>query len=116
VSLIPVLPIFHDFLLNFVFPLLGLKACFHSFMHILNVFKFLKLGYDIKGFLSHHLSFPSFEFSNLSKWKGRYKNSVILAAPGVMIVLHVPPSRDRVLTLEIIARGSTYLYMIYFRL
>jgi hypothetical protein len=65
----------------------------------------------------HHITcpFPSFKFSNLPKWKGRYKNNTILAVPGVIIVLHAPHSRDHVLTPEIIARGSTYLCMIYIR-
>jgi hypothetical protein len=54
-----------------------------------------KLGYDmIDSF--HHITcpFPSFEFSNLTKWKGRYKNIIILAALGVIIVLHAPHFRD----------------------
>jgi hypothetical protein len=65
----------------------------------------------------HHITcpYPSFKVSKLPNWKGCYKNSVILAMPGVIIVVHVPYSRDRVKTSEIIIRGYTYRVMIYIR-
>jgi hypothetical protein len=65
----------------------------------------------------HHITcpFPSFKISKLPKWKGCYKNSVILIASGVTIVVHVPYSRDHVQTPTIVVIGSTYLVMIYIR-
>jgi hypothetical protein len=66
---------------------------------------FQRLGYDRKDL--YHITFPflHLNFQILSKWKESYKNSVILAAPSVVIVLHAPPYPDRVLMFEIITKG-----------